>query len=174
MNVDLSERPAVAFRILFYFFIWLFSIVGLGVMANKLCVSTPIGDVCVYGNLGYCQWGIAAPVIGFVAYLALDILMVLYVIASIPGSFVRWIEFVFNIFFLLWYVAYAIVMSIGVHDTGTTSNSYLNTPPAMSWICTFFIIAAVVLLLFDREKAPSEETSEASVLRVLKFYFREF
>ena len=161
-----GQRPLVFLRVLGYFLIWVFSAAALGVLANKLFVSTSVGNFCAYTHVSYCQWGIAASAIGMVAYLLLDGLLILYLIVELPSAAVRLLELVANVLGLAWYVAFAIVMSVGVSDTGTTSNSNLNAPPALAWVCFILIAGMVVCILVDNWDAEdNRDDSPADVER---------
>ncbi|KAK4537975.1 hypothetical protein CDCA_CDCA15G4000 [Cyanidium caldarium] len=151
-----GQRPLVFLRVLGYFLIWVFSAAALGVLANKLFVSTSAGNLCAYTHVSYCQWGIAASAIGMVAYLLLDGLLILYLFVELPSAAVRLLELVANILALAWYLAFAIVMSVGVSDTGITSNSNLNAPPALAWICFVLIAGMVVCVLVDNWDAEEK------------------
>ncbi|KAF6004311.1 hypothetical protein F1559_004866 [Cyanidiococcus yangmingshanensis] len=165
MASSVGSRPLVLVRSFLYFVVWVFSLVIFAVIAAKLYRSVFGIKVCLLNNpetsTSFCQWGIAAGVIGFVAYLLLDIAVLVSLFASSLANGLKYVELIMNAFFIAWYVAFAVVMSIGVSRfkslTNGGSSSYVNTPAALSWISFVFIVVAEILVAIDFGKPVSME-----------------
>lgn len=156
VNANPIERPFLLARIIGYFVIWVFTAAVLGVISDKLYATSGTLTVCAYGKDAYCQWGIAASVIGFVSYLALNALVLTYVFVDLSDALVKIIELVSNAFFFVWYIAFAIVMSVGVSKIAVTPPSSANAPPALSWISLVIIIGMFVCVMLDSWEEKSD------------------
>ncbi|KAK4530294.1 hypothetical protein CCYA_CCYA04G1151 [Cyanidiococcus yangmingshanensis] len=168
MASSVGSRPLVLVRSFLYFVVWVFSLVIFAVIAAKLYRSVVGIKICYLNNpltsTSFCQWGIAAGVIGFVAYLLLDIAVLVSLFASSLANGLKYVELIMNAFFIAWYIAFAVVMSVGVSRfkslgpfPGKPSISYANTPAALSWISFVFIIVAEILVAIDFGKPVSME-----------------
>jgi hypothetical protein len=165
MATKAASRPLGLVRCFLYFVVWVFSLTIFAVIAAKLYRSVFGIKICALSSdgtsLSFCQWGIAAGVIGFVGYLFLDIALILSLFTSMLEKEILYIELVVNGFFILWYLAFAVVMSVGVARYKSlvgSSDSYVNTPAALSWVSFALIILAEILVMVDFRK-PSEQES---------------
>jgi hypothetical protein len=168
MATSIASRPLALVRIFLYFVVWVFSIAVFADIVKNLYFNTPLGKYCLLSSddfsTSFCKWGIAGGVIGFVVYLVLDVLVAISLFASSLMSMMDYVELVVNAIFIFWYLALAVVMSIGIARfktlTGGLTTSEVNAPAALSWVSFVCIIVAEILVAIDFGKSGSVADEE--------------